>query len=77
MLNVERRITFSVSGEVRSLGVDNGSSANPGPYNSNTVITNKGKALLIIQSNFDSKGLINIEAMGNGLKSNIVNCKLD
>lgn len=75
--NAERRIIFSVNGDVRSLGVDNGSPSNPGPYISNTVITNKGKALFIIQSDLGGKGLVNIKAMGNGLKSNIVNCKLD
>jgi len=48
--NEAEEIVFSVEGDVQVLGVDNGSAYSVQDYKSNTVTTNKGKCLLIIQS---------------------------
>jgi len=72
VLHSNKKITFSIQGNVRSLGVDNGSNSNPGPYNSNTVITNNGVAMLIVQSHKDAKGTVKVKALGNTLRSNTI-----
>jgi len=72
VLHSNKKITFSIQGNVRSLGVDNGSNTNPGPYNSNTVITNNGNAMLILQSHKDAKGTVKVKALGNTLRSNTI-----
>ena len=72
VLHSNKKITFSIQGNVRSLGVDNGSNTNPGPYNSNTVITNNGIAMLIVQSNKGAKGAVKVKALGNVLSSNAI-----
>ena len=72
VLHSNKKITFSIQGNVRSLGVDNGSNTNPGPYNSNTVITNNGNAMLILQSHKEAKGTVKVKALGNTLRSNTI-----
>jgi beta-galactosidase/beta-glucuronidase len=62
------KITFSIDGNIRVLGVDNGSNRSTQDYKSNTVITNNGHALLIIQSKKD-KGSVKVSVNGKGLKS--------
>jgi hypothetical protein len=66
--HINRKVTFEVNGPLKSLGVDNGSSLNVDPYQSDNVMTNKGKALLIVQSTLD-KGRANITVFSEGLET--------
>ena len=77
VLHSNKKITFSIQGDVRCLGVDNGSNINPGPYKTNAVITNNGKAMLIVQSNKGAKGNVKIEVTGANLSGDSVEFKLD
>ena len=46
----EREIVFDVKGEVKALGVDNGSVRNVQDYQSDRLVTSQGRGLLIVQS---------------------------
>ena len=65
--NMERRITFNIQGDCRLLCIDNGSSSNVEGFRSNTVMTYRGKCLLILQSN-DSPGKITVTASADGME---------
>ena len=65
-------LTFNVDGNVKVLGVDNGSKDNIQDFQSNKIITFKGKALLLVQSLKDKTGKMNIKAKAPNLKSNLV-----
>lgn len=67
----QAKITFTIDGNVTSLGVDNGSVKSTQDYQSDTVITSQGKALLLIQSKRKS-GVNLISANAEGLKSNTI-----
>ncbi|MDO7135856.1 glycoside hydrolase family 2 TIM barrel-domain containing protein [Algibacter lectus] len=65
-------LTFNVDGNVKVLGVDNGSKDNIQDFQSNKIITSKGKALLLVQALKHKTGKINIKAKAANLKSNLV-----
>ncbi|WP_299254272.1 glycoside hydrolase family 2 TIM barrel-domain containing protein [uncultured Aquimarina sp.] len=67
--NIEDTITFSVDGNVTVLGVDNGSPFNVQDYKSNTIKTDKGRCLLLIQSK-KTKSKVTVKAAAKGLISN-------
>ena len=46
----ERKISFKVEGDCRVLGVDNGAPDNVQDFQSNKIITDKGRCLLLVQS---------------------------
>ncbi|AXT53517.1 DUF4982 domain-containing protein [Aquimarina sp. BL5] len=48
--NVNKEVTFSIEGDVKLLGVDNGSAYSVQDYKTNSVKTNNGRCLLVIQS---------------------------
>ncbi|MBW1296229.1 glycoside hydrolase family 2 TIM barrel-domain containing protein [Aquimarina litoralis] len=73
--NVEEKITFSVDGDVTILGVDNGSAFSVQDYKSNSVQTNNGKCLLLIQSQKD-KGEVTVSATSEKLTSNRLTIKI-
>ncbi|WP_010520890.1 sugar-binding domain-containing protein [Aquimarina agarivorans] len=50
VLTENKKIVFNVPDSLRLLGVDNGDKQNHQDYNSNTIETSKGRALLIVQS---------------------------
>ena len=64
-------ISFELEGDIKLLGVDNGSAKSTQTYQSNTVYTNKGRCLLIVQSTTKA-GSVNISASSNAIKSNIL-----
>lgn len=70
--NMENQVTFSIEGNVTVLGVDNGSAFNVQDYKSNTVKTNNGKCLLIIQS---KRKETNVRIMAHA--DDIISNKLD
>lgn len=49
--HIDKEVVFEVEGNVRLLGVDNGSPSNVQDYQSNKIMTSKGRALMILQAN--------------------------
>ena len=73
--HINEKIKFEVQGNARLLGVDNGDIKNIQDFQSNEIISYKGRALLIIQSNFEQDEVI-ISAFSGGLNSNALNLKI-
>lgn len=63
------KVTFTLEGEARLLGVDNGATDNIQDFQSSSLVTHKGRALAIIQSNKGSSGKIKVTASAEGLSS--------
>lgn len=72
----EREITFTIDGDIKLLGVDNGSPKNIQDYQNNKLTTNNGKCLLILQSNLN-QGSASISAHSSNLESETINIKID
>ncbi|TSE04718.1 sugar-binding domain-containing protein [Aquimarina algiphila] len=58
----DTKITFSIEGEGKNIGVDNGWEMNTQPHKTNEIITHNGKAVLYVQST-KNNGNINIKAL--------------
>ncbi|APZ45485.1 threonine synthase [Polaribacter reichenbachii] len=67
----DQEIEFIIDGNVKLLGVDNGSSTNIQDYQSNKIITSKGKALLILQANFEASS-IKVKAVSKKIESETI-----
>lgn len=65
----EAKLIFNVDGNVKVLGVDNGSNKSIQDYQSNTIVTSQGRALLLVQS-FRKGSLAYISTKADNLKSN-------
>ncbi len=70
-----REIIFSVDGEARILGVDNGAPDNIQDYQSNKILTDKGRALLIVQSK-RTPSTVTIKAHVKGLNGDSVSISI-
>ncbi|MCW2119927.1 glycoside hydrolase family 2 TIM barrel-domain containing protein [Flavobacterium sp. 7A] len=68
-------LTFEVDGNAKVLGVDNGSNSNIQDYQSNKLTTDKGRALLLIQS-LKKGGTVRIKASSKTLKSNNITVEI-
>lgn len=66
--HTDAEITFEVKGEARVLGVDNGAFDNIQKHQSNSIITSKGRALMILQSKLKAN-TVQIKATAKGLTS--------
>ncbi len=64
----EQVVEFSIDGECRVLGVDNGATGNVNPFQSSSVLTSQGRCLLILQAG-DSVGDISLSAQTKDVKS--------
>lgn len=64
----DKKITFNLSGAYINLGVDNGNRFNFESYQTNTVTTNRGRALMILQGK--EKGEIGVNVSADGITSN-------
>lgn len=73
--NEERTFTFSVDEKLRTLGVDNGDSKFVDAHKTNTVASNKGRALLIVQGK-TLEGLANIKVTADNLQGDNVSLEL-
>ncbi len=62
--DAEETITFSIEGEAKNLGVDNGWEKNVSSHKDNTVTTHLGKAVIFVQST-KKKGDVVIKASNN------------
>lgn len=67
----DNKITFSTNGNIRVLGVDNGSNKSIQDYKSDSVITNNGHALLLLQS-LKKSGKVTVKVTGDGLQGDTV-----
>jgi len=57
----DSKITFTVTGEGKNIGVDNGWEMNIQPHKTNEVVSHNGKAVIYIQSS-KNKGEIKVKA---------------
>lgn len=64
----EREIVFDVKGEIKVLGVDNGSVRNVQDYQSDRLVTSQGRGLMIVQSR-RKEGEVVIKAASAGMRS--------
>ncbi len=65
----DKIVEFSIEGECRVLGVDNGHAANIMPFQATNVKTSQGRCLMILQSE-DVASTISVSAVAEGLTSN-------
>ncbi|AXT63220.1 glycoside hydrolase family 2 protein [Aquimarina sp. AD10] len=70
------KISFIVDGKTKILGVDNGSASNIQDYQSNEIITHKGRCLLLAQST-TQKSNVTIKAVSKKLSSNDIHIAID
>ncbi|MFY0600010.1 MAG: DUF4982 domain-containing protein [Cyclobacteriaceae bacterium] len=66
--HMDKKLTFSIDGDVKLLGVDNGSITNVQDFQSNELVTSQGRSLMIIQSNLDASS-VKITATSEGIES--------
>lgn len=71
-----KEVVFEIDGDVRLLGVDNGSPSNVQDYQNNRILTSNGKALMILQSNLNS-GIIKVKAVSGDVESETIQIKID
>jgi hypothetical protein len=71
-----RTLRFAIDEKLRSLGVDNGSPKNTQAHQSNVITTDKGRALLIVQSK-DLVGTARVKVTSDGLTSGDVQLDLE
>jgi hypothetical protein len=71
----DRQLTFSIEGEARLLGVDTGAPDNVQDFQSNTILTDRGRCLAILQAG-DDPGRITIKARAEGLESKPVRIRM-
>ena len=64
--HADREIVFSVDGKLRIIGVDNGSKFNVQPYQSDRLVTDRGRAMLVVQSK-GQEGKADIRIEGEGI----------
>lgn len=62
-----KKINFEITGPAKILGVDNGWKNSVQKFQSNSLTTHNGKALMILQSTRD-KGTVTVSVTGEGLK---------
>lgn len=70
-------VTFNIEGEARLLGVDNGATDNIQDFQSTHLVTHKGRALAIIQSEKDASGIVTVSAKSKDIESNVLSISLD
>ena len=68
-------VRFVVDEKLRRLGVDNGSSKNIQPHQSDVITSHKGRALLIVQSK-DLIGLASVKVTADGMQSSELQLEL-
>ena len=65
--HLEQELVFDITGSHRLLGVDNGHINNVQDFQSNRLVTDQGRALLILQSEKDQAGSIAVEVVSDGV----------
>ncbi|GEC72480.1 protein of unknown function [Flavobacterium flevense] len=65
-------ISFTVNGNLKVLGIDNGAVDNVQDFQSNKIVLTKGRCLFIVQSKKEVPITATIKAQSKGLKSNTI-----
>lgn len=65
--NADREIVFTVNDKLRIIGVDNGSKFNVQKYQSDRLVTDRGRAMLVVQSKGQT-GQADIQVDGEGIE---------
>lgn len=73
----EVKLTFKAEGDVKVLGIDNGSNRSVQDYHSDTVETNNGHTLMIIQSLRNSKGVVKVKVSAEGIPTQEIEVKIN
>lgn len=73
----EATLTFDVNGDVKILGVDNGSNRSTQDYQTNKVVTSKGRALLLVQSIKGKSANVKIKVSSSDLNSNEIQIRVN
>ena len=63
---INKKVTFTIEGDAKLLGVDNGLADNIQDFQSNSIVTGDGRCLLIIQSRRNVDGNIKVIASIDG-----------
>lgn len=71
----DRKITFTIEGKARLLGIDNGWKKSTEKFQSNSGTTHNGRTLLVIQAK-DKKETVKITANAKGLPSQTININI-
>ncbi len=66
------KLSFKSEGNIKILGVDNGAATNVQDYNTNQIVTDKGRCLLVVQSIKGLSGDVSISASATNIKSNTI-----
>jgi len=69
--NKEEEIKFEITGSIKNLGVDNGSRFNVSDHKTDRVMTNIGKALIILQAD-NIKNRVNVKAISSKVESEVL-----
>jgi len=71
-----RRLTFSIDGEIKLLGTDTGSVENVQNYRSNSLVTDQGRCLLIVQSKGE-QGTAAISVLADDLQGEVLSIAIE
>lgn len=74
--HTNKQIHFDIPEGLKNMGVDNGYYRNVQNYQSNKIVTHKGRTLLIIKAS-TIKGSKTIKVSGEGLKSSLVEISIE
>ncbi|TSE09844.1 glycoside hydrolase family 2 TIM barrel-domain containing protein [Aquimarina algiphila] len=72
----DEEVIFTVEGEAKILGVDNGWASNVQDYQSNKIVTHKGRCLLLLQSK-TKKADVTIKATSKNLTGNTIRITIE
>jgi len=70
-----RKVTFKLTGDARMLGVDTGGRNNVQDFQSDHIVTDQGRCLLIVQSN-RKPGAVSITAQVSNMEAQTVSLSL-
>ncbi|MDI1335844.1 MAG: glycoside hydrolase family 2 TIM barrel-domain containing protein [Lacunisphaera sp.] len=70
-----RKVTFRIEGGARILGVDNGSGRNTQTFQADSIVTDRGRCLLILQAN-RTPGKVRVTATIDGMEPHTVGLTL-
>lgn len=73
----DTQLHFLVNGDVKILGVDNGSNKSTQDFQTDKLITANGRALLLIQSLKDISDKVTIKAISSDLESNLLEIQIN
>jgi len=76
LTDVEKKVTFHIEGGATNIGVDNGWEMNVQDHKTDSITTHNGRALVYVQAG-STKGRIAVTATSGGMKSNVLDIKME